>query len=58
MSPVIHGNAAAAFQAVAGEFARNFADRGDVGASLAIVRDGELVVDLWGGSLDGAASRP
>ncbi len=58
MSPTIHGNAAAAFEAVAGEFARNFTERGDVGASLAIVQDGELVVDLWGGSLDGAASRP
>lgn len=55
---MIHGHAAAAFEAAAGEFARNFTERGDVGASLAIVRDGELVVDLWGGSLDGAESRP
>lgn len=28
---------------------RNLADGTDVGASLAVVHDGELVVDLWGG---------
>ena len=28
---------------------------GDVGASVAVVKDGELVVDLWGGHLDTAS---
>src|SRR5258708_16279801 len=34
---------------VAGEFARNFQERGEVGASVCITLDGETVVDLWGG---------
>jgi CubicO group peptidase (beta-lactamase class C family) len=54
----IEGASAPAFAAVAGEFERNFSERGDVGASLAIVQDGELVVDLWGGALDTAGARP
>jgi CubicO group peptidase (beta-lactamase class C family) len=54
----IQGKSSPAFAAVAREFERNFAERGDVGASLAIVRDGELLVDLWGGSLDKAGKRP
>jgi len=58
MSAPVHGVSAPRFQAAAEEFARNFSDRGDVGASLAIVTDGELVVDLWGGTLDAAGLRP
>src|SRR6266446_8282727 len=37
------------FERVAGEFARNFEERGEVGASVCITLDGETVVDLWGG---------
>lgn len=55
---MIEGAAASGFEALAAEFERNFTERGDVGASLAVVRDGELVVDLWGGSLDAAGTRP
>jgi CubicO group peptidase (beta-lactamase class C family) len=44
-----HGNVSAGFELVAEEFGRNFADRGEVGAAFAVVKDGELVVDLWGG---------
>lgn len=58
MSVAVQGTYAPRFQAAADEFARNFADRGDVGASLAMVIDGELVVDLWGGTLDAAGRRP
>lgn len=54
----IEGTTAAGFETVRREFERNFAERGDVGASVAIVRDGETVVDLWGGSLDAQATRP
>lgn len=54
----IQGTSSSAFAAVPREFERNFAERADVGASLAIVQDGELVVDLWGGSLDMAGRRP
>lgn len=58
MSIVIHGAATGGFAAIADAFECNFTERDDVGAALAIVRDGELVVDLWGGSLDGAKTRP
>src|SRR5690349_18709907 len=37
------------FQGVADEFSRNFAERGEVGASLCVIADGKTVVDLWGG---------
>lgn len=37
------------FTAIAEEFARNFSERDEVGASVCITLDGETVVDLWGG---------
>lgn len=43
------GFVAPGFEAVAEEFARNFTDRGDVGAAFAATHEGKLVVDLWGG---------
>jgi hypothetical protein len=33
--------------------ARNFAERGEIGAACAVYRDGVKVVDLWGGYADG-----
>jgi CubicO group peptidase (beta-lactamase class C family) len=45
------------FELVAEEFERNFAERGELGAAFAAVRDGELVVDLWGGIADGERNR-
>ncbi|CUH59379.1 SDR family NAD(P)-dependent oxidoreductase [Thalassobacter stenotrophicus] len=38
-----------AFKDVAEAFAANFADRGEVGASLCLAVDGKTVVDIWGG---------
>ena len=58
MSIQIHGSADPAFAALAAEFERNFAERGDVGAALSLVIDGRPVVDLWAGSLDAAGARP
>lgn len=46
------------FQAVADEFAKNFQTRGEVGASLCLTLEGEVVVDLWGGVADTAKARP
>ncbi len=46
------------FELVRAEFERNFAERGDVGAACAVVVDGQLVVDLWGGSADPKKDRP
>ncbi|HEX6682736.1 MAG TPA: serine hydrolase domain-containing protein [Candidatus Limnocylindrales bacterium] len=40
------------------EFKANFESRGEVGAAFAAVRDGEVVVDLWGGVADPATGRP
>jgi CubicO group peptidase (beta-lactamase class C family) len=37
------------FAQVREEFERNFAERGEVGASVCVTVDGETVVDLWGG---------
>ncbi|MHB0876390.1 MAG: serine hydrolase domain-containing protein [Anaerolineae bacterium] len=37
------------FARVGAEFERNFAERGDVGASVCVTLAGETVVDLWGG---------
>jgi CubicO group peptidase (beta-lactamase class C family) len=45
------------FSAVRTQFEKNFSDRGEVGASLAIYAEGELVVDLWGGFLDQSSDR-
>lgn len=46
-----------AFAPVAEVFAENFATQGELGASLCITMDGEVVLDLWGGhvSPDGPA---
>ena len=38
-----------AFKAVADAFQANFADHGEVGASLCLNVDGKTVVDIWGG---------
>ncbi|MEU7487353.1 serine hydrolase domain-containing protein [Streptomyces sp. NPDC042319] len=58
VTAVVQGHCAPGFENVRAEFARNFAERGEVGASLAVTRDGEFVVDLWGGYADAARSRP
>ena len=39
-------------------FEANFAERGEVGGSVAVVLDGELAVDLWAGWADEAQTRP
>jgi CubicO group peptidase (beta-lactamase class C family) len=54
----IEGQCAPRFAKVKDAFAKNFAVEGEVGASFAATVDGELVVDLWGGSADAAGSRP
>jgi CubicO group peptidase (beta-lactamase class C family) len=45
----VQGFVAPGFEGVRDAFARNFDTHGDVGASAALYRDGELVVDLVGG---------
>jgi CubicO group peptidase (beta-lactamase class C family) len=48
----VQGRTEPGWGGVADIFARNFAEQGDVGANVAVYRDGEVVVDLWGGSAD------
>jgi len=45
------------FAAVRDAFAENFAERGEIGAGVAVMRDGRPVVDLWGGFADAASGR-
>jgi CubicO group peptidase (beta-lactamase class C family) len=52
------GDVEPGFEPVAAAFARNFAERGEVGAAFAATLDGRPVVDLWGGVADGATGRP
>ncbi len=54
----IHGTCHDDFAPVREAFAENFAERGDVGASVAVSYQGELVVDLWGGHRDRAQTEP
>jgi CubicO group peptidase (beta-lactamase class C family) len=46
------------FAAVRREFEKNFAERGEIGASVAIAIDGRPVVDLWGGFADQSRQQP
>jgi CubicO group peptidase (beta-lactamase class C family) len=54
----IGGSVAPGFEPVAAAFVRNFEQRGELGAAFAVARDGELLVDLWGGLADRASARP
>ena len=40
------------------QFERNFAERGELGASVGVTVGGETVVDLWGGHADAERTRP
>jgi CubicO group peptidase (beta-lactamase class C family) len=53
----VNGFCAPAFEAVRTAFERNFAEHGERGAAVAIRHNGEVVVDLWGGTAD-TAGRP
>lgn len=54
----ISGSCPNDFARVKDAFAACFDQHGDVGASVALVRNGELVVDLWGGHLDESRTTP
>ena len=54
----IQGDCDERFRSVAEEFTRNFAERGEVGASVCITLEGETVVDLWGGLANVQSSAP
>lgn len=54
----IHGTCEPGYEAVGEAFAAGFSERGETGAAVALMVEGELVVDLWGGHADLAAGRP
>ena len=53
----IAGDCDPAFAPVRDAFAANFAEQGEVGAAVCVIRDGVVVVDLVGGWCDSARTR-
>jgi CubicO group peptidase (beta-lactamase class C family) len=53
----IHGHCDERFSALKDALADNFASHGEVGAAVAVMLDGERVVDIWAGSMNGARTR-
>lgn len=47
-----------AFAPVVDAFVANFADRGEVGASLCVIHGGRTVIDVWGGVADPRSGAP
>jgi CubicO group peptidase (beta-lactamase class C family) len=56
--PRIDGVCDAGFGRVRDALARNFAEHGEIGAAVAVMLQGHLVVDLWAGWLDEGRTRP
>ncbi len=56
--PTIRGECESRFGRVREAFAKNFAEAGEAGASVAVALDGEMVVDLWAGHTDRTETRP
>ena len=56
--PAIEGTCDGRFEGVREAFARNFAESGELGASVAVALGGELVVDLWAGHVDRDRTQP
>ncbi|WP_156746704.1 serine hydrolase domain-containing protein, partial [Mycobacterium sp. E2733] len=54
----IHGDVDAGYGKVADAFRASFRDGAEVGAAVAVYRDGIKVVDLWGGYRNGLAKQP
>jgi len=54
MNDVVHGHCDSRFQKVADALAEEITNGEELGASIALDIDGELVVDIWGGHADRA----
>ena len=55
---MVNGSVSPGFEDVEREFARNFAERGELGAACAAYVAGRKVVDLWGGVRDARSGEP
>jgi CubicO group peptidase (beta-lactamase class C family) len=56
--PPVQGECHPRFAPVRDAFAANLRDCDEIGAAVAVIVDGETVVDLWGGHADVARTRP
>jgi CubicO group peptidase (beta-lactamase class C family) len=54
----VHGICDVRFERVRDALSENFTKHGEVGASLAVMVDGRMVVDLWAGHTDADRTRP
>jgi len=54
----VDGTCKKGFERVAEAFQKNFAEHGEVGASVCLTVGGDTVVDLWGGVADPKTGRP
>lgn len=54
----VRGTVAPGFEAVRDAFVRNFEQRGERGAAVALYRHGRKVVDLWAGTRDVDGAEP
>ena len=54
----VHGSVKSGFEAVRDAFARNFESDFEVGASVAVMHKGEMVVDIWAGHTDLDRTQP
>lgn len=55
---LMEGECSPGFERLQDAFCRNFEDHAEIGAAIALVVDGKLVVDLWGGHRDAERERP
>ncbi len=54
----VRGTVAPGYEPVADAFVRNFEQRGERGAAVAVYRHGHKVVDLWAGTRDVDGTEP
>ena len=54
----VHGTVPEKYESVRQTLAASIAGGGDVGASFCATRNGDIVVDIWGGHADAACTRP
>jgi CubicO group peptidase (beta-lactamase class C family) len=55
---LIEGSVSRGFEPVREAFVANFTQRGELGGAVCVYKDGEKVVDLWGGIRDRATGKP
>lgn len=54
----VEGDCTDRFQPVRAALEENFASRDEIGSAVCVYHEGKKVVDLWGGTMDAARTRP